>query len=75
MPLPKFDEVGFRVFSESDEDGILHYIFSLIGTSNKKLVDIGSASIFGSNTANLLINHGWTGLLIEGDEESLVSGR
>ena len=75
MDLPKFDEVGFRVFSESDEDGILHYIFSLIGTSNKKLVDIGSAGISISNTANLLINHGWTGLLIEGNEERVKLSR
>jgi hypothetical protein len=47
---------------------ILHYIFSIIGTLNKRLVDIGAAAIAGSNTANLLINHGWTGLLIEGDQ-------
>lgn len=73
LSMPRFDEVGFRVFSESDEDGILHYIFSLIGTSNKKLVDIGSATISGSNTANLLINHGWLGLLIEGDEQKVES--
>src|SRR3990172_3970520 len=66
-PLPSFDEVGFRVCSDADEDGIIHYIFSLIGTTNKKLVDIGARVIDGSNTANLLINHGWTGLLIDGD--------
>ena len=67
LPLPGLDEVGFRVFSEADEDGILHYIFSLIGTSNKKLVDLGAGGVFGSNTANLLVNHGWSGLLVEGD--------
>jgi len=67
MPLPRLDEVGFRVFSEADEDGILHYIFSLVGTTNKKLVDVGAAGLSGSNTANLLVNDGWTGLLIEGD--------
>ena len=75
MALPKFDQVGFRVFSESDEDGILHYIFSLITTSNKKLVDIGAAAIPGSNTANLLINHGWTGLLIEGNAERVEQAK
>jgi hypothetical protein len=65
-PLPGLRDVGFRVYSESDEDGILHYIFSLIGTTNRVLVDIGASKLEGSNTANLLINHAWTGLLIDG---------
>jgi hypothetical protein len=68
LELPSFEDVGFRVFSESDEDGILLYIFALIGTTNRVLVDLG-ASIGGSNTANLLVNHGWTGLLLEGDPD------
>lgn len=68
MPMPGFADVGFRTLSENDEDGILLYVFSLIGTSNKKLVDIG-ASAGGSNTANLIVNHGWTGLLFEGGKE------
>lgn len=67
LPLPRLDEVGFRVFSESDEDGILHYIFALAGTTNKRLVDIGAAALGGSNSANLIIHDGWTGLLVEGD--------
>jgi len=67
IPLPNFEDVGFRQFSENDEDGILLYIFSLIGSTNKKLVDIGAA-IGGSNTANLIVNHGWSGLLFEGNE-------
>jgi len=39
-PLPRLNEVGFRVYSESAEDGILHYIFSLIGTANRTRVTI-----------------------------------
>jgi hypothetical protein len=70
-PLPSLEEVGFRVFSESDEDGILHYLFSLLGTSTRTLVDLGASQLHGSNTANLLVNHGWTGLLIDGSEERI----
>ena len=33
LPLPAFDEVEFRAFSQYGEDGILLYIFSLIGTA------------------------------------------
>jgi hypothetical protein len=72
LALPNIMDSGYRIFSESDEDGILHYIFSLAQTTNKKLVDIGAGGPKGSNTANLLLNHGWTGLLIEGDENTAI---
>ncbi len=72
MPLPGFDEIGFRTFSENDEDGILLNIFSLIGTTNRKIVDIGD-TVGGSNTANLIVNHGWTGLLFEGGKDKAAA--
>jgi len=73
MPLPTFDEVGFSVYSGEEEDGILLYIFSLIGTTNRKLVDIGAGDLYHSNAANLIVNHGWVGLLVDGDPA--VAGR
>ena len=74
-PLPGIDEVGFRVFSENDEDGILLFIFSIIGVTNRKVIDLGSAGIGNSNTANLIVNHGWVGMLIDGNEHALESGK
>src|SRR5688500_10604666 len=68
-PLPKIDESGFRTFSQSDEDGILIYIFSLIGFTNKICVDIAAGAPYGANTTNLICNWGWTGLLVEANEE------
>ncbi len=70
-PLPKLHEVGFRVYSESDEDGILHYLFSLLGTTTQTLVDIGASRLHGSNTANLIVHHGWTGLLVDSSAERI----
>ena len=32
---------GFKVFSQSDEDGILNEIFKRIGTTNKKFLEFG----------------------------------
>ncbi|MBI4221020.1 MAG: hypothetical protein HY682_12805 [Chloroflexi bacterium] len=69
--LPTFDEVGFRAYSDTDEDGILLYIFSLIGSETKTVIDIGCAGVRGSNTANLIINHGWNGVLIDGREDAV----
>jgi hypothetical protein len=71
MPLPPLHEAGYSIFSEADEDGILQYIFALVGAPTRKLVDIGAATIHGSNTANLIINHGWNGLLIDGDADKI----
>ena len=69
-PLPSFDEVGFRCYSQFEEDGILLYIFSLIGTTNKFVVEIGAGDGthhgIECNSANLIINHGWQGILFDG---------
>ena len=40
--LPAFDEVGFRLYSQFDEDGLLLYVLALIGTGARRCVDIGS---------------------------------
>ena len=72
--LPKLSEVGFKAFSQTDEDGMLLYIFSIIGNSNKKSVEICSGSGIECNTANLIINHGWSGLLIDGNKERIKEG-
>ncbi len=75
LPLPKFEDTGFRVYSQNDEDGLLLYLFSLIGTTNKVCVDVGSGSPYGANTTNLICNWGWTGLLIEGDENAVKQAK
>jgi hypothetical protein len=73
--LPSFDEVGFRTYSQNEEDGILLYIFSLIGTTNKKAVEIGAGDGIECNTANLIINQGWNGLLFDGNKTSVLRGQ
>ena len=63
LPL---SEVGFRCYSQNDEDGVLLYLFTLIGATSKSAVEIGAGDGFQCNTANLLLNHGWNGLLVDG---------
>lgn len=72
LPL---SDVGFRVFSQFEEDGILLYILTLIGSESRTFIDLGSADGINSNCANLAINHGWTGLFIDGDEDNVRTGR
>ena len=58
LQIPGVSNSGFRVYSQTDEDGILHYIFSMIGTVNKVCLDIAFASPHGANTTNLIVNDG-----------------
>ena len=70
-PLPRLDEVGFRAFSQFDEDGILLYLFSLLGVAHKTSVEICAGVGYECNTANLIINHAWDGLLVDGNPENV----
>lgn len=70
-----FDDVEFRGFSQNGEDGILWYIFSSIGTTSKICVEMCAGNGQQCNTSNLIINHGWIGLLFDGDEGNASNGR
>ena len=59
----------FKIYSQTGEDGIINYIFSKIDTKNKKFVEIGIEDGKECNTANLSLNFGWKGMLIEGNKE------
>ncbi|MEO6000724.1 MAG: hypothetical protein ABIN89_28005 [Chitinophagaceae bacterium] len=72
--MPAFRDVGFKVYSQFEEDGILLYIFSLIGTTNKRVVEICAGDGVQCMAANLIINHGWDGLLFEGDKHTAEQG-
>lgn len=73
--LPAIDEVGFKVFSQTDEDGILLYIFAILGMTNKRSIEICAGNGIECNTANLIINHGWSGLLVDGDQTLVKQGK
>ncbi len=73
--LPDIRDVGFRKYSQFEEDGILLYIFSLIPPINRTCVEICAGNGVECNTANLIINHGWWGHLFDGDEQNVKSGK
>lgn len=74
LPLPNFEDVEFRAYSQFGEDGILLYLFSILGTTNKMCVELCGGGGY-DNTANLIINHGWKGLFFDGDEKYLRKGQ
>ncbi len=73
--LPSITDTGFRVFSQFEEDGILLFIFSILGMENKTFLEIGSDDGVNSNSANLYFNFGWHGLFIDGNLKSIKRGQ
>lgn len=69
--LPNINDTGFRIFSQNDEDGILLFIFSILGTTNKQCVEIGCGNGLENNTTNLILNHSWHGLLVDGNLDNI----
>lgn len=57
-----------KVFSQSNQDGILEAIFKELKIKKGVFCEIGARDGQDlSNTANLRINHGWTGLLMDAE--------
>lgn len=66
-----FRDVGFSVYSQHDEDGILLYIFSRIGVNFHKGIEICCGTGDECNLANLVINHRWVALMIDGSQKNI----
>lgn len=60
----RLEHFGFKVYSQSDEDGIIEEIFQRIGVKSKIFVDFG-AERGEENNSRYLLEKGWTGLWIE----------
>ena len=73
--LPEFDTIGFKVFSQFEEDGKLLFIFSILGMGSKTFVDIGSHDCVNSNCANLAVHFNWKGLFVDGDKKNIEIGK
>jgi hypothetical protein len=74
-PLPDLLDTEFRSYSQNGEDGILLYLFAMLGTTNRRVVEICAGDGIECNAANLIVNHGWQGLLFDGSEANIVAGR
>jgi hypothetical protein len=56
------------VHSQHGEDGVIERIFECIGSTNRWFVEFGAGDgVRLSNTAHLRLEHGWSGLLMDGN--------
>lgn len=70
-----FKNAEFKVYSKHGGDGLLLYIFSKIGTTNRIFIEMGVEDGRECNTANLSLNFGWNGLLIDANKEWIESAK
>jgi hypothetical protein len=72
---PSVWDVGFRVFSQFDEDGVLLFLLSAAGRGPRRVLDLGAGNgVHASNCANLLLNLGFGGVLVDGDPDKVSWG-
>ena len=54
----------FRILSQNDEDGLTWALFDLIGSTDRRFVELGAGSN-GGNSGFLAQDCGWSGLMVE----------
>jgi hypothetical protein len=66
--IRRLSEIGFSVFSQWDDDGIISWLVDALPGLPKAFVEFGVENYRQSNTRFLLRHRHWRGLLIEGHE-------
>lgn len=61
----------FKVFSQNGEDGIIQFLIQNTEIKNKTFVEFGVETYKEANTKFLLLNNGWSGLIIDGDKDAM----
>ena len=74
--LPPASATAFRVFSQFEEDGIVLFLLASCGDGPDLFVDLGAGDgVFASNCANLAVNFGFHGLLVDADASLVARGK
>lgn len=64
----RLSRFGYKMYSQFDEDGIIHEIFKRIGTRSRRFLEFGVGNGVENNSLALLAA-GWTGAWIEANRE------
>lgn len=65
---------GYRVYSQADEDGIVHEILRRIGAADRTFIEIGSSDGL-ENNSRFLLNQGWRGVWIEASPRKVAAAK
>ena len=68
--IPKnWNDYGFKVFSQNNEDGLLQYIIHHTEIPQKSFIEFGVEDYSECNTRFLLLHNCWSGMVMDGSEE------
>jgi hypothetical protein len=70
-PNTDFRQVGFKVFSQHDEDGIVQYLINNLPIQSKTFIEFGVENYEESNTRFLLMNNYWQGMVLDACESDI----
>jgi predicted O-methyltransferase YrrM len=71
--LPSVWDTGLRVFSQFDEDGMILFLVAAAERGPERVLDLGAGDgVHASNVANLILNFGYDGLLVDGEPERIA---
>jgi hypothetical protein len=70
-PNENFRNVGFKVFSQWDEDGIIQYLIGHLPIQNRSFIEFGVEDYEESNTRFLLFKDHWQGMVLDACEEDI----
>lgn len=71
---PSLAEVGFSNYSQTEDDGIIWYLLAALGIRTRRVVELGAGDGAECNAANLVLNHQWDALLVDGSRENVDAG-
>ena len=69
--ISSIEEAEFQVYSQFGEDGIIQWLIHNVDIKNKTFIEFGVEDYTESNTRFLLMNNNWTGLVMDGSENSI----
>jgi len=72
-PPRSITDAELSIYSQNGEDGILLYLVSLTGGGGRRFLEIGIGDGRECCCANLALNWGWTGAMVEADPVSAKS--
>lgn len=64
-----WDDYGFKVFSQNNEDGLLQYIMHHTCIPQKTFIEFGVEDYSECNTRFLLMHNNWSGFIMDGSSE------
>lgn len=68
-PIDRLSGVGFKIYSQFDEDGIIEWLVQRIPVSSNRFVEFGVENYCESNTRFLLKNRNWKGLVLDSSSD------